>query len=197
MDAFYILLAVILVGGLYLTLLNLPGLWAMVVATIIYALLTHFQYAGLKTLIAILVMAVIAELIDFLAAGAGAKKAGASKRGFVGAMIGGILGGIFLTVAVPVLGTLIGICIGTFFGAILGELWGGTEIARSLRIGAGAAWGRILGVVIKLAFGCAMLITVVVAGVPLNFHRPANLSRRPLYRFRSKTRHGHVACQRA
>ena len=113
---YYLVLAAVLIGGLYLTLLNFPGLWVMVVATAIYALLTHFADAGLKTLIAILVLAGIAELIDFLAAGAGAKKAGASKRGFVGAVVGGILAGLFLTISIPVIGTIIGICIGTFAG---------------------------------------------------------------------------------
>ncbi|HET6247380.1 MAG TPA: DUF456 domain-containing protein [Tepidisphaeraceae bacterium] len=167
---YYFLLAAVLVGGLYLALLNAPGLWLMVAATLGYALLTHFAYAGLKTLIVIVVLGLIAELIDFLAAGAGAKKAGASKRGFYGAVIGGILGGIFLTVAIPGVGVIIGVCAGTFAGAIIGELWGGTEVEKSLRIGAGAAWGRLLGILTKLLFGCMVLCIVLIAAMPPIFH---------------------------
>ena len=168
---YYLILAAVLIGGVYITLFNLPGLWAMVLGTTVYAILTHFQYAGLRTLIVIIVLATIAELIDLIAAGAGAKKAGASKRGLWGAILGGIAGGIFFTVPLPVIGTIIGICLGTFAGAILGELLGGTEVGNSVRIGVGAAWGRLLGILTKLLFGCTILATVLITALPPIFHR--------------------------
>jgi hypothetical protein len=165
---YYLILAVVLVGGLYLTLLNMPGLWVMVAATAIYAALNHFAYAGIKTLIAIAVLALIAELVDLGAAGAGAKKAGASRRGLWGAIIGGFVGGLFLTglVPIPVVGTLIGICLGTFAGAIAGELTSGSQVTQSVRVGVGAAWGRLLGILSKLLFGCIILLTVVITAHP-------------------------------
>jgi uncharacterized protein YqgC (DUF456 family) len=163
---YYFILAAVLIGAIYITLFNLPGLWAMVFATFIYALITHFQHAGLKTLIAIFVMAAIAELFDLVAASAGAKKAGANKRGLWGAIIGGILGGIFLAVAIPVIGIIIGICIGTFAGAVIGELLGDTDVTKSVWIGIGATFGRLLGILTKLFFGCTILATVLLTALP-------------------------------
>lgn len=164
----YLLLAVVLLVGLYINLVGAPGLWVMVLGTLGYAWATHGAYAGLRTIIAIAVLAGLAELVEFMAAGAAAKRAGASKRGIWGALIGGILGAFFLTVAVPVIGTIIGVCTGTFLGAIVGELLGGTELGGSMRVGAGAVWGRLLGTLAKLLFGCVILGIVLWTALP--FH---------------------------
>jgi len=169
----YLLLAAILVVGLYINLVNAPGLWVMVAATIGFALLTHFRFVGLYTICAIAVLAGIAEVIDFLASGAAAKKVGASKAGIIGAIIGGIFGAIFLTVAVPVIGTILGVCLGTFFGALVGEIFVGSDLGNSLRVGVGAVKGRLLGLFTKLLFGCVILGMVLIMALPLPWRHKA------------------------
>jgi hypothetical protein len=162
----YLLLAAVLLIGLYINLVGAPGLWVMVLGTLGYVWVTHGAYAGVRTIVVIVVLAGIAELVEFMAAGAAARRAGASKRGVWGALIGGILGAIFLTVAVPIIGTIIGVCVGTFLGALVGELTGGSELGGSMRIGIGAVWGRLLGTLAKLLFGCAILGTVLWTALP-------------------------------
>ncbi len=164
----YFILALVLVVGLYINLVGLPGLWIMVAAALVYTMVTGWAYLGFKTLIAITIMAGIAELVEFLAGQVGAKRAGANKRGVWGAIIGGIVGAIALTglIPVPPFGTIFGVVLGTFLGAAIGELWGGTNVGQSVRVGVGAAKGRILGMFSKLIFGCAILTTVLIVGKP-------------------------------
>jgi hypothetical protein len=170
---FYILLAATLVGGLYIILMNFPGTWLMVLGATIYAVATKFEFIGFKTIIAAVVIAGIAEVVDFFAGAAGAKKAGASRRGLWCAVIGGIIAGLFLTIPFPVIGTIIGVCIGTFVGAIVGEAWAGSSVNDSLRIGLGAAWGRLLGILAKLLFGCIIFLVVMIPAVPYRYHKKA------------------------
>src|SRR4051794_26453771 len=105
----YGLLLLLCLGGIFITLLWLPGLWAMVLAALVYAWYTAFTYVGLWTLVILMVIAGIAELIEFMAGSAGAKKAGGSRRAAWGALIGGIVGAIVLTIPVPIIGTTIGL----------------------------------------------------------------------------------------
>ncbi|MDB5355618.1 MAG: hypothetical protein JWN24_2071 [Phycisphaerales bacterium] len=165
---YYILLAAVLIAGLYINLVGAPGLWLMALGTIIYGLVTHWKYVGWKSVVAVLVIAGLAELAEFVVAGAHAKRAGASRRGLIGAIVGGIVGAIFFTalIPVPVLGTIFGVCLGTFLGAILGEVIGGTQVGSSLRVGVGAAKGRLLGILTKLLFGCILLGTALWTALP-------------------------------
>ena len=89
---YYLILVVVLLVGLYINLVGAPGLWVMVAATLGYAWVTHWNYAGFATLATIIVIAGIAEILEFFASGAAAKRAGASRRGVIGALIGVTLG---------------------------------------------------------------------------------------------------------
>jgi uncharacterized protein YqgC (DUF456 family) len=162
----YLLLAIILIGSLYLALIAAPGLWVMVIATIIYAILTGGITVGLKTVFTIIIIAGVAELLEFIVMGRGAKKAGASRRGLWGALIGSVIGALFFTIPLPIIGTIIGVCLGAFVGAIVGELWGGTEVGTSLRVGYGAAKGRLFGIFTKVLFGCVIIAIVLIGGIP-------------------------------
>lgn len=163
----YLVLAALLLGGLVLTVMTLPGLWLMVASAAGYAILTHFQYIGWRTLAVLLVWAGIAEIVEITSSGAGAKKAGGSGRGLWGALIGGIVGGIWLSfIPIPVISTLAGVCLGTFLGAMIGELTVDQRLGRSAWIGFGAAKGRLVGTFVKLGFGVVMLLVTLVIGFP-------------------------------
>jgi hypothetical protein len=166
---YYILLLLTLLVGLGLNVFTLPGNWLMLAATALYAWLTHGRFVSWWTLGALLVLTATAELIDFVAAPAAARKAGGSRRGLVGAAAGGILGGVLGTfIPVPVAGTLIGICVGTFGGTLLAEMAGGTATGHSVRISFGALRGRIHGTLLKLAFGCIILLVALWTAFPWN-----------------------------
>lgn len=173
----YIVLAALLLTGLALTIMTLPGLWLMVASAAGYALLTHFNFIGWKTLAVLLVWAGIAEVVELTSSGSGAKKAGGGKRGLWGALIGGIVGGIWLSfIPIPVISTLAGVCLGTFLGAMIGELSAGRRVHHSAWIGLGAAKGRLVGTFVKLGFGVVMLMITLVIGFPVGGKKPAKAS---------------------
>jgi uncharacterized protein YqgC (DUF456 family) len=165
---YYFLLLAVSVVGLFLTILGLPGLWLMVAAMGGFALVTraHF-YVGWQSLVTLVVLGLIAEIMELVAGAAGSKAAGGRKRGMIGAIIGALIGGIFgsILIPVPVVGTIVGACLGAFIGAAALELTD-RDFVHAMRVGVGAAKGRFMGIVIKLAIGAIMLIIIMICALP-------------------------------
>jgi uncharacterized protein YqgC (DUF456 family) len=167
---YYILLLFLSAGCMALVVVTLPGLWVMTAGAAVYALLTREQFVGGKSLIALFLLALIAEILELTAGGAAAKKAGGSRRAAIGALLGGIAGGIVGSFVLPLVLTIIGICIGSFIGAALGEITVAPEAAKALRVGWGAAKGRFLAVLLKVAFGAVMFLIILIAAFPHSSH---------------------------
>src|SRR5579872_151147 len=144
---YYILLILVSICGIALVTVTLPGLWLMTGAAAIFAIITHERGVGAKTLLALFILSLIAEILEFTAGGAAARKAGGGRRAAVGALIGGIVGGIVGSIVLPLVLTIVGVCVGSLVGAAGFELLGGGEAVHSLRVGWGAAKGRFYGVV--------------------------------------------------
>ena len=165
---YYLILLLVLLTGLLLNVLSLPGNWVMLLAVVLYGWVTEWAYVGWVWIVVFLVIALAAEVVEFYAGGAGAKKAGGGVWGTVGALAGAVIGGIFLTglILVPVIGTLAGIILGTFLGAMVAEMLAGQEAGKSALIGVGAAQGRLYGTLLKLGSGCILMILMLVATLP-------------------------------
>lgn len=164
----YLLLIVVQCIGIFFTVLGLPGLWLMVAALAGFAWITKFgHYVGWPELITAIALAALAEVMEFVAGSAGAKKAGASRRGMIGAMIGALVGGFLFSIPVPILGTIFGVCFGAFVGAAIVEMGVVGDAGHAGRVGWGAAKGRFWGIVIKLVFGVVILIVTAVAAFPI------------------------------
>jgi len=166
---YYLFLTLLLFTGLFLNVLTLPGLWLMALSLATYAWITGWDVlVGWPSMITMIVLAGVAEIIEFVAAGAGAKAAGASKWGMLGALVGGLLGAIFLSfIPIPVISTIVGLCLGCFLGAGSVELMLGKNLKQSTLIGAGAAKGRFYAILIKICFGVVMLLIGMWAAFPL------------------------------
>lgn len=166
---YYAILAVMLLAGQVLNVLTLPGNWLMLIVAVIYGWATGWNYVGLYTLIALLVLAIIGEIVEFLAAGRAASKIGGSRWGSVGAIVGGLVGAIFLTglIPIPVVGTLVGVLAGTFLGATAGEWIAGKKVYDTVVIGAVATKGRLYGTLLKVAFGLIMFVWAMIAALPI------------------------------
>jgi uncharacterized protein YqgC (DUF456 family) len=165
--AYYLLLFVLLLVGWFVNILGLPGLWLMVGAYGLYGVITGWGvYVGWQSMTIMLLLALAAEAVEFFAGAAGAASAGGRKRGLIGAIVGGFLGAIFLSVIpIPVVAQVVGACLGAFVGAAVMEFTD-KDLAHSLRVGVGAAKGRFWGIVSKLAFGVAMFLVAMIAGLP-------------------------------
>jgi uncharacterized protein YqgC (DUF456 family) len=176
---FYLLLLVTDLCGIVLTAFTLPGLWLMVAGAAIYAWLTGGHFISWQTLIALLLLALIAEIVEIILGGAGAKKAGASGWGITGGFVGGIVGGICLSavIPIPILGTVIGICLGCFIGAFAVELLLGQTLTQSVKIGFGSAAGKLTGIVGKVMIGVLMFFITLIAGCPHHGSNPPAVMR--------------------
>lgn len=166
----YVCLIVVLCTGWLINILGLPGLWVMLLAHIGYALATGWDvYTGLWATVALLALAIAAEIVEFVAGAAGSAKAGGTKRGMAGAIVGGLVGGLVGTavIPVPVLGTIIGAVGGSFAGAALVERMIDSDNDRAIAIGIGAAKGRFWGILIKSGFGVIMLLVSLITAIPI------------------------------
>ncbi|NIM57379.1 MAG: DUF456 family protein [Candidatus Aminicenantes bacterium] len=109
---------------------------------ILLSIAKRWEPFSAKFLIIMAVVTVIVTALDYILPAAGAKKYGASKLGFWGAIFGMIIGILFF----PPLGMIIG----AFIGAIVGELLRGKQSFEALKAGWGVFMGVMLGVLLKL-----------------------------------------------
>lgn len=144
------LLAVALVlAGLAGTLLPvLPGIPLVFGGLALAAWIDSFQRVGWFTLMLLGSLAAAAVLIDFVAAGLGAKRVGASKLALAGAMVG-TLAGIFFG--------LIGIFVGPFIGAVAGEFIARGRLGDAGKVGVATWLGLLFGTLAKIAVAFTML----------------------------------------
>lgn len=157
-----LLLAIVLFLSLLMIPLGLPGLWVMVLAAVAYPYLAGEGTIGSFTLVGILVLAAVAEALEFLLAGRYARKYGGSRRAGWGAILGGIVGA-FVGVPVPIVGPVIGALAGSFAGALIFELTRGTEAGAATRVATGALIGRVAAIAVKVGIGVAISAWLLLA----------------------------------
>ncbi len=154
-----------------LTAIGLPGLWLLLLLAGALQLADHWWRDQGSTFspwtLGIAVAAAVgAEVLEFVAGARGAQKAGASKRGMVGAMVGGIVGALLGAPFGLLVGAIIGGVIGSAVGAIAMELTrAGQTLEGSLKPAHGAAMGRMRGVLGKLLVTIALWIALTAAAV--------------------------------
>jgi len=163
---FAILFILVLLAVLGLNVLGLPANW------IILALawgwdLAHPAFSPGWTFYAPLIgMAVIGEALEFGAQFYGAKKYGGSNKGNIGAFIGAIAGAIFFAPFLMGFGALLGAVGGAYLGCSLFERMHGRPSHEAWHAARGAMWGRVLGFVVKIGLGGAMLALIARAVWP-------------------------------
>jgi uncharacterized protein YqgC (DUF456 family) len=167
-----LLLTILCAACVFLVILGLPGTWLMAGLAGLFAWWqwdpargSADQFLGVPVLVTLLALAVVGEIVEFAAGAAGAKRAGASGWGAIGALIGAIVGGLTATLAIPipVVGSLIGACAGAAAGAWLCELAIGRSHEQAVRSGVGAGIGRFKGTLAKLVVAAAMWAVITVA----------------------------------
>ncbi|MCB1215569.1 MAG: DUF456 domain-containing protein, partial [Deltaproteobacteria bacterium] len=113
---FFILLIVLAGLSFFLVFLGLPGTWLLAAGALLYGIFFPFQQgeASLFSVVGVLVLiAALAEILEFLVGTFGAKKFKVSNGGLIAAFIGGLIG---LIVGVPIflIGSLVGMLLGSF-----------------------------------------------------------------------------------
>jgi uncharacterized protein YqgC (DUF456 family) len=151
------------VVGLGLDLLGLFGNWIILGAVVIAWILTGFEHFGWYGIGAMLVLAILGEVLETAAAGYGASKFGGSKGSILAALVGCLGGAVLGTPVFPIIGTLIGACVGAFVAAALYEyIKHEKEAGEAMWTGLGAALGKVAGLFAKLLMGLAMLVAATL-----------------------------------
>jgi uncharacterized protein YqgC (DUF456 family) len=167
---YYTLAVLLLGGGLICWLSNLfalPGNWVLLGLVALFAFLVPetngrgISWTGVAILAA---LAVIGEIVEFVAGAAGAAKQGASRRAMLLSLVGAIAGSIIGATAglpIPIFGSMVGALlggsVGAFAGAYVGETWKERGHATGVAVGKAAFIGRLWGTIGKFAIGAAML----------------------------------------
>lgn len=157
-----LLLFFVCLGALFSLLFGLPGTFIILGAASIYAWATAFTTIGWSTLGWLLVLAIVGEAIELLAAAGGSGQR-PSRRVAIAAICGGIAGGLIGTPILFGIGSLLGALAGAFTGAALAAASEGGSIDHSFRAGLAALRGRLLGFVLKASLAVVMVVLVAAA----------------------------------
>jgi uncharacterized protein YqgC (DUF456 family) len=150
MDALWWTIAVILmlVGMAGTVLPALPGVPLIFAGIVLAAWIGHFEAISVTTLVILGVLTAIGVVADFVATALGAKRAGASRYGIIGAALGTVVGvftGLWGLVFMPLV------------GAALGEFYAHRDALKAGRVGLATWVGMLLGTAVKLAIALTLI----------------------------------------
>ncbi len=141
--ALWVLAVVLIVAGVVGTVLPaLPGAILVFAGVALAAWIDDFARISGWTLGVLGVLTAIAWVTDYVAAAAGAKKAGASKFAIIGAAVGTVAG---------VFTGLVGLIFMPLVGAAIGEYLAQKDALRAGRVGIATWLGMLAGTVVKVA----------------------------------------------
>jgi uncharacterized protein YqgC (DUF456 family) len=138
----------IVVGVLGTVLPALPGAILVFAGVVLAAWIDGFTRISGVTLGVLGALTLIAWVIDYVAAAAGAKRVGASRAAIVGAAIGTVLG-IFTG--------LVGLIFMPLVGAAVGELIARGDLLRAGKVGLATWIGMVIGTIAKVAIVFVMV----------------------------------------
>ena len=148
-----------MVFALFLTPLGAPGNWIMIA---ILAIGAYYDRVSWPVLALCVVIALIAEVLEFLLVKRMSDKYGGSKKAFWGAIAGGIAG-VIVGIPVPVVGSIIAGFLGSFAGAAIVTYMEAKDMDQARRVGWGVLIGRMLAATVKTAAGIAILVVGAAA----------------------------------
>jgi uncharacterized protein len=156
---YWLLVAVMIVGVIGAVVPAIPGSSLILIAIIVWGFVSSSLAAIKIPLIVTIVVLLLSMGVDFLAGYVGAKQAGASKWGQIGAFVGLLLGFFGLLPTLPFGGLLLGILFGPLIGAIVGEFLYQRQLWPAVKAGIGITVGTVLG---NLLQGILAIAAVVV-----------------------------------
>ncbi|MBL1174968.1 DUF456 domain-containing protein [Pantanalinema sp. GBBB05] len=165
---YWCLVAVMLIGIVGAVVPAIPGISLIAIATFVWMLATGFNSGVIAFAVAIVVLG-LGILVDFLAGYWGAKQAGASKWGQIGAVVGMVIGILGLLPTVPLGGPLspvLGIIIGSVLGAAIGEFLYRRDLVAAGKAALGIVVGTLVGNLIQAVLALATMIVFLVTTWP-------------------------------
>lgn len=166
MTILYGLLIVLMVVGVAGAVIPaLPGSSLILAAVVIWGAVAGFSGLGWALGVAVAV-AVLSIGIDFLATYWGAKQAGVSKWGQIGAIVGLLVGMLGLLPAWILGGPILGIVVGALLGAIVGEYLYRRDLSLAFKAGISVVVSSLVGNLIQGLLALAAVVVFLVATWP-------------------------------
>lgn len=125
----------------------IPGLPLIAAGGWLIGWADHYEKIGWKTIVVLVVLAVIGVVVDTAAQTMGAQRAGASKAGIIGSLVGTVIGmfmGLFGLLFMPLV------------GAAIGEFYAKRNLIHAGKVGVATWIGMIVGTAVKVALAFAM-----------------------------------------
>ncbi len=146
---YWLLFALMVVGVIGAVVPGIPGTSLILIAIVSWgAVQGSLSTVSLPLLVGVGVL-VLNIGIDIMASYWGAKQAGASKWGQIGAVVGLVLGILGLLPALPFGGPLLGILLGPLLGAVVGEYFYQRNLKLAFKAGVGIVVGSLVGNLIQ------------------------------------------------
>ncbi|MBD2431501.1 MULTISPECIES: DUF456 domain-containing protein [Fischerella] len=170
MQIIYLLLVALMIVGIIGSVVPaLPGASLILIAIIIWGFVKG-SFAAISTpLIVTAIVLVLSIGVDLLAGYVGAKQAGASKWGQIGAVIGLVAGFLGLLPTLPVGGPLLGILFGPLVGAIIAEFIYRRDFILAVKAGIGIVVGTVVGNLIQGVLAIAAVVFFLINTWPQVF----------------------------
>ena len=146
----------VLFSGIFLSALGLPGAVLILINAVAYAFVTGFARIGFTVILILVVMAIVAELLDFGLGMIGTVRFGISRRGIWAALFGSLAGAIILIPFFLGLGVLIGIFLGGSAVVFVMGMLKRRKQKPAFRPGIGAMLGGMTGIAVKGMLSIAM-----------------------------------------
>ena len=146
--------ALILVGLAGIVLPALPGTLFVLAGIVTGAWIDDFTRVGWFAVATVTVLAILAWLLDYVAALLGARRAGASRKALIGAALGTVAG-IFMGI--------VGVLFMPLVGAAVGEYWDRRDHGRAVHVGIATWLGLLAGMLGKFVLAFVMIGIYVVA----------------------------------
>ena len=154
----WVLSGALIVVGLAGTVLPLlPGTALVLAGIVLGAWIDDFTRVGPWALGAVTAMAVLAWVLDYVAALLGARRAGASRQALLGAAVGTVVG-LFMG--------LVGVLFMPLVGAAAGEYLAQRDERQAMKVGVATWLGLLAGLLAKVVLAF-MMIGVFVAALLL------------------------------
>jgi uncharacterized protein len=159
---YWLLIALMILGVIGAVVPALPGASLILIAIIIWGFVKGSFAAISVPLIVTAFVLLLSIGVDFFAGYIGAKQAGASKWGQIGAVVGLLLGFFGLLPALPFGGPLVGLLFGPLLGAIIGEFIFRRDLWVSVKAGIGIIAGTLIGNLIQGVLAIAAVVVFLV-----------------------------------
>lgn len=160
-----LLIILMMVGVVGSVIPALPGSSLILVAVLIWGAVVGFGGLGWALGVAVAV-ALMSVGIDFLATYWGAKRAGVSKWGQIGAIIGLLVGMLGLLPAWVLGGPILGIVVGALLGAITGEYLYRRDLNLAFKAGISVVVSSLVGNLIQGALALAAVVVFLLTTWP-------------------------------